>query len=127
MRQITFLCRHALNSLENMSIQELAELQQMAKEDYAEAYAWLCKAEGEEKIPLSKSWDQALEYVRTNPIPFDNEHVHAVTHAQKHAKELDEGKISNERWNYLINSFGLAMHLSCQLFLEIQKYVNKQW
>lgn len=124
MRQITFLCERALNSLENMSVQDLCQLQQMAKADFEEAFKCLCKAEGEER-PVAESWDKTLNYIKNNPVPFDNEHVHAVTHAQKHASELEDKNLPTERWQYLVKSFGLAMHLSCQLFVEIQKYVNK--
>ena len=124
MRQITFLCQRALNSLENMSIQDLCHLQQMAKEDFAEAFKYLCKAEGEER-PVEEYWKRTLNYIKDNPVPFDNEHVHAVTHAQKHFAELEDGNLPKERWEYLVKSFGDSMHLSCQLFMEIQKYINR--
>lgn len=125
MRQITFLCERALNSLENMSVDDLLKLQQMAKDDFEEAFKGLCKAESEERL-VSYYWEKTLESVKKNPVPFDNEHVHAVTHVEKHAGELDNNMLSKERWEYLIRSFGWAMHLSCQLYLETQKWIKKK-
>ena len=125
MRQITFLCERALNSLENMSVEDLLKLQQMAKEDFVEAFKGLCKAEMEER-DVQYYWNQTLESVNRNPVPFDNEHVHAVTHVEKHAGELDDGSLTKERWEYLIKSFGMAMNLSCQLYLTTGVWIKKK-
>lgn len=125
MRQITFLCERALNSLEHMSVEDLLKLKQMAKDDFKEAFKGLSKAEGEERDD-SYYWEQTLEIVKRHPVPFDNEHAHAVTHMEKHIGELDNDSLTKERWDYLVKSFGMAMQLSCQLYLETEKWIKKK-
>ena len=117
---ITFICKVALNSLETLSTEELTELRKLAECYFDVAFNALCKAEGEERLN-SYYRKQIMDAVKRNPVPFDNEYVHSIVHLEKHAGELDY-ELSKERWEYLVKSFGMAMKLSCQLTLEIQKY-----